>query len=127
MEYIRVQDPDRDNERPMLGQAPFIVNAFIGYENEENDISANLGFNVNGEKLYLITKGRLPYAYEEPRPMLNFNISKTFAEKFGIELAVDNMLNSAYKATHHFNSSDRYMLKYEEGRTFSVSLNYKLR
>ena len=127
MEYIRVQDPDRDNKRPMLGQAPFIVNAFIGYENDENDISANLGFNVNGEKLYLITKGRLPYAYEEPRPKMNFNISKTFAEKFGIELAVDNILNSAYKATHHFNNADRYMRKYEEGRTFSVSLNYKLR
>ncbi|MFP4605049.1 MAG: TonB-dependent receptor domain-containing protein [Bacteroidales bacterium] len=127
MEYIRAKDPERDDKRPMLGQAPFIINAFLGYKNDKYDVDANLGFNINGEKLYLITKGRLPYAYEEPRAMLNFNVSKTLNDNFGIELAVNNILDAEYKATHHFKDSDRYMHNYKEGRTYSLSLKYKLR
>ena len=124
--YIREKDPDRDDTRPMLGQAPYIINAFMGYKNKEHDISSNLGFNITGEKLYLITKGRLPYVYEEPRAMLNFNVSKTFENGFSVELAVDNILDADYKATHHFDSEDRYLRKYSEGRTFSISLSYSL-
>jgi outer membrane receptor protein involved in Fe transport len=110
----------------MLGQAPYIFNAFLGYKNKKHDISSNLGFNMTGEKLYLITKGRLPYVYEEPRAMLNFNVSKTFNNGFAIELAVDNILDTDYRATHHFDSEDRYLRKYSEGRTFSISLSYSL-
>jgi outer membrane receptor protein involved in Fe transport len=126
MDYIREKDPDREDTRPMLGQAPYIINAFLGYNNSKNQISANLGFNLTGEKLYLITKGRLPYVYEEPRAMLNFNISKTFKEAFSLELAVDNILDAEYKATHHFDSEDRYLRNYSEGRTYSISLSYTI-
>ena len=126
LEYIRQRDSDRKDTRPMLGQAPYIINAFMGYNNKEESLSANLGFNITGEKLYLITKGRLPYEYKEPRPMLNLNISKGFASNFTVELAVDNILDSDYKITHHFDSEDRYSRRYSEGRTYSVSISYSL-
>ncbi|MBS3806860.1 MAG: TonB-dependent receptor [Bacteroidales bacterium] len=126
LEYIRERDPDRKDTRPMMGQAPYIVNAFLGYNHAENKLSANIGFNVTGEKLSLITKGRLPYEYEEPRPMLNFNISKGFENGFSVELAIDNMMDSDYKAVHHFENQDRYSRRYSEGRTYSVSLSYSL-
>jgi outer membrane receptor for ferrienterochelin and colicin len=127
LEYIRERDPDREATRPLLGQAPYIINAFLGYNNSKHNISANLGFNVTGEKLFLITKGRLPYVYEEPREIVNFNISKAFENGIAVELAVDNILDSDYKATHHFENEDRYLRKYSEGRTFSVSLSYTLK
>jgi outer membrane receptor protein involved in Fe transport len=127
LDYIRQVDPDRKDTRPMLGQAPFIINAFLGYNNKENDLSANLGFNVAGEKLYLITKGRLPYEYEEPRALLNFNISKTWKKAFSIEFAMDNILDSDYRTTHHFDSEDRYSRRYSEGRTYSVSLSFTIK
>jgi TonB-dependent receptor len=126
VEYIRGADPDRKDTRPMLGQAPFIINAFLGYENTKHNITSNVGFNFTGEKLYVISEGRLPYEYEEPRPMLNFNISKGLANGFSVELAVDNILDTNYKITHHFDSGDRYSRKYSVGRTYSISLNYAL-
>lgn len=124
LEYIRAQDPDREDTRPMLGQAPYIINAFLGYNNEKHKISSNVGFNLNGKKLYLITKGRLPYVYEEPRAMLNVNINKGFQNGFSVELAVDNLLDADYRATHHFESEDRYSRRYSEGRTYKLSLSY---
>jgi len=123
-------DSTRSNKRPMFGQAPYIINAFLNYMNTEIGIESNLGFNINGEKLLIITKGASPYIYEMPFASLNFNVSKAFGEKrnFSIELGVNNIFNSEYKAVHHFKKPvkvDKTYLSYKYGREFKFSLKYK--
>ena len=125
-EYIWPADPDHSKTRPMQGQAPFILNAHLGYNNKDHGLNSNLGFNITGEKLSLVTKGRLPYLYEQPRPKLNFNISKTFNKNFAVELAVGNILNADYEKAYHFDERDGYDRKYELGRTYSFKISYTL-
>lgn len=119
--------PDGKDTRPMQGQAPYIVNVYLNYNHEKSKINANIGYNVSGEKLVLITKKGTPYGYEQPQPSLNFNISKGIGKKFNIEFSVKNILDSDYAITHHFDSGDEYYTKYSRGRSFGVSLKYLIK
>ena len=121
---IRQKDPDKSSTRPMLGQAPYIINAHLNYENTDMKLKSNIGFNMSGEKLLLITKGSTPYIYEQPSPSLNFNISKGLGKHFSIKLSASNLLDSKESAVHHFNEGDRYYYKYSKGREFGISLKY---
>ena len=126
LEDIRVGDPDREDTRPMLGQAPYIVNAYLNYENSNNGLSAAIGYHVSGEKLSLITKGSTPYIYELPRNSLNFSIEKNISENFTVDASIDNILNSKYMEAHHFDSGDKYSLQYQEGRKYSLGIKYSI-
>ena len=115
----------------MLGQAPWIVNAYIGYNNRDLGLESNLGFNVTGETLFLITKGTTPYVYEQPYPSLNFNISKGMGkeQRFNVEFSISNLLAPDYNAVHHFEKPEKKdydFLKYNWGRTFKLRLKYKI-
>ena len=124
---IRAADPTRDDTRPMQGQAPYIVNAFINYNNTDLKLDANIGFNVSGEKLVLITQKGTPYGYEQPEPSLNFNVSKGLGEKVSVEFSVTNILDSDYAIAHHYDAGDEYYTKYSKGRNFGVSLKYLIK
>ncbi len=125
------QEDTGKEDRPMLGQAPWIVNAYLNYFNNDLGLESNIGFNVSGEKLYLITRGTTPYVYEEPYPSLNFNISKTIGKKkrFTVEGSVSNILDAEYKAVHHYEKpvkADYYFLKYKWGREYKIGLKYNI-
>ncbi len=130
-EDISQQDPTRSKTRPMVGQAPWIINAYINYFNSNIGMESNLGYNVSGEKLYLITRGSLPYVYEQPFHSLNFNISKHFGEKnsFTVELGIDNILDAEFEAVHHFHKpydQDLDYLRYGYGRTYKIGFKYNI-
>jgi outer membrane receptor protein involved in Fe transport len=127
LEDIRVGDPGRKSTRPMLGQAPYIVNAHLSYENTDMGLKSSVGFNINGEKLLVITKGSTPYIYEQPKPSLNFNVSKQLGDRWAVDLSADNLLDADYAALHHFNSGDKYTQRYREGRSYSLGISYNFK
>ncbi|MCF8229221.1 MAG: TonB-dependent receptor [Bacteroidales bacterium] len=127
---IEKQDTDKDT-REMLGQAPWILNTFLSYRYDEIGLESNLGFNVTGEDLILITKGKTPYVYAQPQPMLNFNISKGLGKdkQFTVELGVNNILDSEYRAVHHYTKpveEDLDYLRYNFGRTYKLGIKYQI-
>lgn len=123
--YERTEDT-----RPMFGQAPYLINGYLKYDNKEMGLSANAGFNMAGEKLMIITKGFAPYVYEQPRASLNFNISKSISEHLSFKLSVSNILDAPYEAVHHYdylnneNEGDRIYYSYNLARTYSFGLKY---
>lgn len=124
---IHQLEPDRNDTRPMMGQAPYIVNAFLGYMNQEIGLESNLAFNVTGPKLLIITRGATPYIYEQAYPSLNFNISKSFFENFSIQFSAKNLLDPDYKATHSYtNGEEINFLKFNMGREYSLKIAYSL-
>jgi len=124
VEVVRVVKSDYKNTRVMFGQAPYLLNGNFNYCNAKIKLDANIGFNINGEKLMVITKGFAPYIYEQPRADLNFNISKGIGENFSIKFSVDNILDSPYKAVHHFEDSDKIYYQYSLGRTYSLGVKF---
>ncbi len=110
--------------RPMVGQSPYMVNVWLGFENKKIGLSSNIAFNTGGEKLFLLTTGSTPFIYELPQYGLNWNIAKTFADKFELELSIDDILDSEYKAVHHGENGDKTFLSYTSGRTFGFTFKY---
>jgi outer membrane receptor for ferrienterochelin and colicin len=110
--------------RPMSGQAPYVINAYLGYNNDSLNFEANIGFNITGEKLFLVTKGGTPYVYEQPKPELDFTMSKGMGEHFTIEFGISNLLDSEYSAVYHYDSGDKDYIRYSSGRTFTFGFKY---
>jgi len=122
----RLVDPDWAETRPMFGQSPYVVNSYLNYQNFEQGWDVNLGFNVSGEKLILVNKAATPDVYEQPFPVLDFNISKQFGNGINIKLSADNLLNPYFEQTFDFGSSTGYFRQYKIGRSFSIGLTYLL-
>ncbi len=118
-----------EKTRQMVGQAPYVANVYLGYQNSKAKLSANIGFNVSGSKLLLITAQATPYVYEKPKPDFNFNIAKGIGDKFSIQFSVDNILNSIYQAVYPYPKEyggDHYSVKYTEGVTYGLKLKYMI-
>ena len=57
---IRATDPDHPDTRPLFGQSPYIVNGMINFQGDSARFNAAVAFNVQGEKLFLVTQGARP-------------------------------------------------------------------
>jgi outer membrane receptor protein involved in Fe transport len=122
----RLVDPSWPEARAMFGQSPYVINSYFNYHNFERGWDVNLGFNVAGEKLILVNKAATPDVYEQPFPMLDFNISKQFKNGINIKFSAENLLNPSFQQTFDFGSSTGYFRKYTIGRSFSLGLTFQI-
>jgi outer membrane receptor protein involved in Fe transport len=122
----RMVDPDWPDTRPMFGQSPYVVNSYLNYHHFERGWDVNLGFNVSGEKLVLVSKSATPDVYEQPFPVLDFNISKQFKNGINVKLSADNLLNPSFEQTYTIGTYTGYFRKYQLGRSFSIGLSYMI-
>lgn len=119
---IQDQDPSARDTREMFGQSPFIINAFANYKNKKG-LSANINFGVNGKQISVVTIGATPNVYQQARPLLGFNISKSI-NNFSVKFSATNLLNSRYLNTYSFKNQDYIFSSYNSGRSFSIKLAY---
>ncbi len=124
LNLIRNYLPDAENARPLYGQAPFIVNSFIMYDNFETRTNFNLVYNISGERLAYVNIGGTPNVYEQPRGVLDFTMKQGIGERISLKLAAENILNSDYHFTQEFKGADYDYQKYQLGRSFSLGLSY---
>lgn len=124
LKAIRAENPNAGNTREMYGQSPYSLNALLSYKNDSLGLSANVVFNVSGPKISFISIGGTPNTYVQPRPSLNFNISKTIVKGFSIKLAVNNILMSPYRESIEFKGKSYDVSYYEPGMNISLGIKY---
>jgi len=118
-----------ENTRTMAGQAPYLINGGLTYENEKANFDFGLFYNVQGPSIIVVGGSIYSDVYSEPFHSLRCNVSKKLDEegKKRIKLGVSNLLNDDreqfYKA---YQSSDKVYSKFSPGVAFSVSFSYKL-
>lgn len=118
-------DPEYDQTtRPFQGQAPFIVNAVLSYLNPEKGWESSLAFNVSGEKLFNIALFGTPDIYEQPFPVLNYKITKKFADKYQVGFTARNLLNPMNKRTQTYRGQEYVAESFKLGTSFGLSLSY---
>ncbi|MBR9919462.1 MAG: TonB-dependent receptor [Bacteroidetes bacterium] len=125
LSLIRALDPDAKDTREMFGQAPYIGNALLSYQNQKG-WQANLSFNIVGPRISVVTRGATPDYYQMPAPDLSFNISKKFADVFTVRLSANNLLNTDYREIATYQGEEYPILVFPRGRTFSLGLSYNL-
>ena len=125
------QNPDGGDiwpeTRPMYGQSPYIVNAYLNYNNPEKGWDINLGFNVSGEKIVLINKSAIPNVMEQPFAKLDFNISKNLKNGVSFRFSAENLINPYYQQTLSFNNGKVvHFRRHKLGRQFSFGITYAI-
>jgi outer membrane receptor protein involved in Fe transport len=83
-----------NGNKPMYGQAPYVVNAMLDYTNEKYKTTATLTYNVQGPKLVAVFMDSWSNAYELPRKLLDFKISKGFGDHVTVDFKIRNLLNA---------------------------------
>jgi len=124
----RTIDPTYEQTtRPFQSQAPFIVNAALSYIHPEKGWESTLSFNVSGSRLYNISLAATPDVYEAPFPLLNFNISKTFAENYRVGFNAQNILNPVNQKTQNFKGTELVAEAATLGTRVGITLAYFIR
>ena len=124
---IKQYTPIDTVNRPMFGQAPYIVNGIFGYSNDSLGLIVTLSYNVQGPRLAItgLIPG-LPDVYEMPRNTLDFKISKTLGKHFTVSVTIRDILNApvrrAYKLPDRWEDYDNYRY----GTNYLFALAYKL-
>jgi hypothetical protein len=126
--YNRVKSLDR----PMQGQSPYLLNAGIQYDLDKQGIRTTLLFNQIGRRVALVGGSDQPPIWENPRAVVDLQISKKImSEKGEIKLNVSDLLNQQLifywdvDDNGKYNSSiDAYALKRKFGTNLNLSFSY---
>lgn len=122
--------------RPMYGQSPYIVNAYVTFKHDSLNLMFNLTYNVQGKKLAVIGVGNLPDVYEQPFHSLNLKVSKGFgkihkgedAPRWQASFRAQNLLNNAKRRFYEAYKAEPQIYDYlNQGMTFSGSVTYTIR
>jgi hypothetical protein len=117
-----------DRERNLQGQAPFLLNFGLDYNNAEIGLQTGLFFNVQGETLEVVGIGLVPDVYTQPFESLNFTLNKSFGEKrsSSIDVKVSNILGSDRESVYKsFNTQNKIYSLRSPGTEFSLGYSYK--
>ena len=113
--------------RPMFGQAPYIINAISTFKSDSLGITATLSYNVQGPRLVItgVIKG-IPDVYEMPRNTIDFKITKKIGKHFNASLTARDILNTKVRRAYRMNNGYIDYDNFRYGTNFMLSIAYKL-
>lgn len=113
--------------RQMAGQAPYVINGGLTYNNIDAAIDMGFFYNVQGPTLVVVGGSLFPDVFTEPFHSLNFNLNKRFGEdeRLSINFSVNNMLNDVREEFYvAYESSDQYFNRRAPGISFGAGFGY---
>ncbi|MCE3227130.1 MAG: hypothetical protein K0S32_1681 [Bacteroidetes bacterium] len=131
--------------RPLQGQSPYIINAGINYLDSDKDWGASVSYNLIGRRIVIVGSVSEPSYWENPRHVLDFQVTKTFKKKFDLKFNVrdalaqnqiwyqdinkNGKLDKASEASNkditHANNLDNVMANTKLAPTFAFSFTYR--
>jgi TonB-dependent receptor len=86
-------DAPTNNTRPATGASDYVFNMMLGYDSMDGRHSANLLYNVFGERLYVAGRLGAPDGYEQPFNSLDLNYSFYPTDNWTVKFKVQNLLD----------------------------------
>ena len=127
--------------RVMQGQSPYVANAGITYQNDDQNLTSTLSFNRYGQRIFLASNGDAtqngiliePNLWENGRTQIDFQITKAFPKKnLDIKLNVKDILAQKLVFFEDTNNNKKYdkgidakRSSLQFGRVISFTLSYK--
>jgi outer membrane receptor for ferrienterochelin and colicin len=134
----KIDDAALNVSRALQGQSPYLINTGLLYDVVEKGFNATVLFNQVGKRIYLVgdlqAGAGSPDVFENPRALVDFQISKKFAEnKAEFKFTISDILNQRQIFYQNNNSNTDYdkandatRFSRKFGTTFGVTLNYSL-
>jgi TonB-dependent receptor len=133
----RIQNVDNpqllEQNRPLVGQAPYVVNAGFQHNAFNNKLSLNILYNRLGRRIFYAGGERFPSIYENPRDVIDFQLGyKVLKNKGEIKFNGGDLLNQHYTFYYDYDKSKTYtpgktdetFKRYALGATYSLTFNY---
>ncbi len=130
--YNRVSGLGAGESRAMQGQSPYLLNAGIQYDLEKYGINTTLLFNQIGRRIAFVGGSDQPPIWENPRPLLDFQIAKKVLKNKGeVKMNVSDIINKGAIFYNDLNNNKKYdkdvdafAIKRKYGTNFSISFGY---
>ncbi len=112
-------------ERPLVNQAPWIVNASVDYDNDDIGFQARLLYNIIGPRIIQVGARNLPDVYEQPRHQLDLTLAQRVAEGLRITASGKNLVNDDLRATYGEEDLEENLHRqYRTGIEASIGASY---
>lgn len=141
---VQFEKGAKEEDRPMQGQSPYLINTGIFYKNEPLKMDIALLYNRIGKRIIGVgrsegstgddSNSRVPHSYEMPRNTIDFSLAKKFGEHLELKLNVRDLLAEKiyYKQFADVTYSDGSKKEVEEiarcykpGRNIGLQATYK--
>jgi outer membrane receptor protein involved in Fe transport len=134
----KIDDANIGISRPLQGQSPYLVNLALLYDVVEKGFNMTALFNQVGKRIYLVgdiqAGAGSPDVYENPRALVDFQVSKKFANnKAEVKFTIADLLNQRQifyqnntDNTGYNSTGDATRFSRKFGTTYGITLNYSL-
>lgn len=141
---VQFEKGAKEEDRPMQGQSPYLINTGIFYKNEPLKMDIALLYNRIGKRIIGVgrsegstgddSNARVPHSYEMPRNTIDFSLAKKFGDRLELKLNVRDLLAEKiyYKQFADVTYSDGSKKEVEEiarcykpGRNIGLQAIYK--
>ena len=141
---VEFEAGSKEENRPMQGQSPYLINTGIFYKSEPLQLDVALLYNRIGKRIIGVgrsegttgddTNSRVPHSYEMPRNTIDLTLAKKFGKHLELKLNVRDLLAEKiyYKQFADVTYSDGTKKQVEEisrcykpGRNIGVQAIYK--
>lgn len=141
---VQFEKGAKEEDRPMQGQSPYLINTGIFYKNEPLKMDIALLYNRIGKRIIGVgrsegstgddSNSRVPHSYEMPRNTIDFSLAKKFGDHLELKLNVRDLLAEKiyYKQFADVTYSDGIKKEVEEiarcykpGRNIGLQAIYK--
>jgi TonB-dependent receptor len=102
------QVTEREQTRPLQGQAANIGNASLLYKDQKNGIDAQLSLSYVGERIEAVSNYYNLDTWERPSTFLDFSVQKKISQHFIIYAKANNLLNTPYELIIKQNNTYNY-------------------
>lgn len=141
---VQFEKGAKEEDRPMQGQSPYLINTGIFYKNAPLKMDIALLYNRIGKRIIGVgrsegstgddSNARVPHSYEMPRNTIDFSLAKKFGDHLELKLNVRDLLAEKiyYKQFADVTYSDGSKKEVEEiarcykpGRNIGLQAIYK--
>lgn len=130
-----------EEDRPMQGQSPYLINSGIFYQNDEKGWNVAALYNRIGKRIIGVGRSvgttggdessNIPDSYEMPRNAIDLSASKKW-DKWEVKLSIRDILAERvyFKQFGNVNKNgtkieyEEITKSYKPGRSFSLTVNY---
>ena len=116
----------QETERPLQGQAEYILNFGLYYDNFESGWNTSIVYNKVGQQISKVGFGGLGNVLEMPKDLLDFSISKRLFSVLSLKLTVKDLFNQDKRYIQQAPGGDKPYEINRVGRVFSVGLSYQI-
>ena len=126
-------DQSVDNNRPLQGQSPYVVNTGIFYQDDDRRWQVSAQYNVIGPRILFASSNTQNYSiFDLPRHVIDLALTKGIGSHLDLRVGIQDLLN---QYTRQYYDSDRSggvsstdngaFGRYRRGQYSTVGLTYK--